>query len=372
MTDDGLETRSALELTKRENMGRLVNCVAHDINNLLTAVLSFSRFAIKSLPEDSQARADIIEVHGAAQRATVLTRSLTALMRKRGGKPYPTAINEMVSGVHRLVRRLIPEDVELVTLPATREMQVIVDPDRLWCLLAELLLVTSSGVGSGGKLTLEVVEAETGGGFQDEVLIELHGTVVIGGELGAIDLAPACRDLAGEAGCELEEGATSGDGPLFRLRLRSASAEDTARFWPPANRASAEAEGADPQSRRAGTILVVEDEPAILAVVLRILEGAGYRGLRASDGSEALRVSEAHDGAIDLLLSDVVTPQLNGPEIAERLARSRPEIRILFMTGYSAEEVWRGAGGRCDAPLLSKPFSDVELLAAVERVLASE
>ena len=370
---------------KMESIGRLAGGVAHDFNNALGVILGHSELAMRRLPATDPARHHLDEVRDAASRSAHLTRQLLAFARKQTIAPKLVDLNEAVSGMLAMLRRLIGEDVQLEWLPAPGLWPVKVDPAQVDQILANLLVNGRDAIAGVGRITVEtgnviVDEAEVrgradlapgdyvtlsvsddGSGMEQDVLehvFEPFFTTKPVGRGTGLGLATV-YGIVTQNGGFIAVQSEPGQGSSFRIHLPRALGE-----VPNGPAASAPEE----PSGRGETVLLVEDEPAMLEVTADILGSLSYSVLTAERPSEALRIAQAHP-EIQLLVTDVVMPEMNGRELADRLVASRPALRCLFVSGYTTQII--APHGVLDDGLLflAKPFSRRDLAVKVRQAL---
>jgi two-component system cell cycle sensor histidine kinase/response regulator CckA len=376
-----------LQSQKMEAVGRLAGGVAHDFNNILTAIQGYSEQARKRLDGDETAAEYIQEVEKAAGRAASLTRQLLAFSRKQALQPKVVDLNTIVAQMDKMLRRLIGEDIELVTRPGQNLGHVRVDPGQIEQVLMNLAVNARDAMPDGGQLTIEtanvaldaryaqqhsdvapgpyvlLVVTDTGVGMTAEVrarVFEPFFTTKGIGQGTGLGLA-TCFGIVKQSGGHLSVYSEPGKGTTFKIYLP--------RVEEPLDAASAPA---DSTGVRGGdeTVLLVEDEPAVRELASLILGELGYRVLTASHGVDALRVAESCGAeAIDLLLTDVVMPEMGGKELAERLAARHRNLRVLFSSGYTAEAIARRGVLERGIAFLQKPYSSVALARKVREVL---
>jgi PAS domain S-box-containing protein len=378
-----------LQSQKMEGIGRLAGGVAHDFNNLLTAILGYADIIMESTPEGDEAREHAAEIAKAGTRAADLVRHLLAFARKQMLDPMVVDLNELILTTDKMLRRLIGEDIELVILPAPGIDPVQVDPGQVSQLLVNLAVNARDAMPTGGRLTIETRNVvltdddrrrdadvvpgphvllsvrDTGTGMTPETLshvFEPFFTTKPAGLGTGLGLA-TCYGIIKQLRGHIWVTSTPGHGATFDIYLPRADQAVTV----PLARAAAEhgVEGTE-------TVLLVEDEPLVRTLAARALEAHGYTVLVAPTGADALRMAREHEGPIHLLLTDVVMPQMSGTEVAERLAPLRPDVRVLYMSGY-AESVTAGPRmlpGR--AEFLPKPFMPARLVRKVRDLLDAE
>jgi PAS domain S-box-containing protein len=382
---------------KMEAVGRLAGGVAHDFNNLLTAILGYADLLDDGLGAAHPAREDVAEIRRAAERAGMLTRQLLAFSRMQVLRPRVLDANGVVRETERMLGRLIGADVELRTALAAAPCLVKADPGQLEQVLVNLAVNARDAMPDGGRLLIETAVVEL-----DAIQVREHVTMPPGryvrlavSDSGrGMDATTQARifepffttkergkgtglGLATVYGIVKQSGgwiwvASEPDrGTTFTVYLpRARGAADAA---PAEDPAPAEPHGAAPEGGE--TVLLVEDEGSVRSLARRVLERGGYRVLAAADGREALAVARAHQGPIPLLLTDVVMPGLTGPRLAVRLRRLRPELRVLYMSGYTenalpARAIAPGAPGASRAAgFVQKPFVPEQLARAVRQAL---
>jgi len=372
---------------KMEAVGRLAGGVAHDFNNLLTVITTCTALVLEDAPAEDPRRGDLEEVQKAAAAAAALTRQLLAFSRQQVLQPQTLDLNEVLAGVEQMLKRLIREDIDLVTVPGADPWPVTADLGQLEQVIVNLVVNARDAMPRGGKLTLETANAE-----MDDAYVREHGYARPGhyamlsvSDTGVgMDAATRARvfepffttkepghgtglGLATVYGIVKQSGgfiwvySEPGHGATFKVYLPrvEAAAERGAKRAP--------ASGVVP--RGSETVLLVEDAEALRGAARQVLERQGYTVIDAPDGEAALRVAERHRGEIHLLLTDVVMPKLSGRELAERLAAVRPGLRVLFTSGYSDEAVVRHGEIRPGAGYLQKPFTPDSLARKVREVL---
>ena len=374
---------------KMEAVGRLAGGVAHDFNNLLTVISGYSELALQrvtdgeSHPEADGVRDDLEEIKSAAARASSLTQQLLAFSRQQVVRPGKLDLNEVVAEVEKMLDRVIGEDVALVVELDPTVGPVEADAGQLEQVLLNLAVNGRDAMPDGGTLTIETQAVEL-----EAALDSQHGRVEPGRyvRLGVSDDG-AGMDAETQARVfepffttkELGKGTGLGLSTVYgileqsggHVRIRTSPGEGASFeiYLPECARdvpAAAALAGAGPVGG-SETILLVEDEASVRELTRRMLEDSGYRVLAAADGSEALRLCTIDLEPIDLLVTDVVMPQMRGAEVARRVARIRPRLRVLFMSGYTDNSIDPVLAG--SVSLLQKPFTLDELLGAVRSTL---
>ncbi len=373
---------------KMEAVGRLAGGVAHDFNNLLTAIFSFGEFAQRHLLPDTPAHRDIGEVLNAAKRAQVLTGQLLTFSRRKRIAPRIVNLNELIEGLERMLGRLVGEDV-IVELRLAQELaNVRIDPGSFEQVIVNLAVNARDAMPHGGRLIIETAETwledsspdpasisldrkrvsvrviDEGVGMDDETISRVFEpffttkAVGIGTGLGL----STCYGIVRQAGGTISVESSHGHGTTFRILLPTT--EDTSSII----------DQPSPVSKRGGreTILVVEDEDQLRRLSVRILEDLGYTVYEAKNGLEALRIAKTRIDQLDLLLTDVVMPELGGKLLAERLFAEKPTLKVVFMSGYDPDQVAQRGPDVPGHEVLEKPFTPDTLGASVRRALDSD
>ena len=370
-----------------EAVGQLAGGIAHDFNNILTAIRGYAEFARQGLDEDVSRAADLDEVIANADRAAALVRQLLAFSRRQVMAPEILEPAMIVEGIAPLLRRLLGEHIELMTRLTPAIGRVKVDPSQLEQVIVNLAVNARDAMPDGGKLTIELANVEldaayaadhvdvipgdfvclavsdTGSGMDAatrEHIFEPFFTTKAQGQGTGMGLATV-YGIVKQSGGSIYVYSEPGAGTTFRVYLP---------------RVAEEARAAITESLPAGTsivgtetILLVEDEPAIRRLARRALEEQGYTILEAASGTEALTLAAAHDGRIALLVTDVIMPGLQGHQLAEQLTAARPELRTLYVSGFTENSVIHHGVPDHGVAFLPKPFSAEGLCAAVRRVL---
>ena len=372
-----------------EAVGRLAGGIAHDFNNLLVVIIGYAEFAMDSVRENDPIRGDLEEICRAGERAAMLTRQLLAFSRKQLLKPEVISLNEVVRGMEGMLGRVIGEDLEFRTVLADDLAPVLADPGQIEQVIMNLVVNARDAMPTGGTLTIEtnagssldadagppgvapggwvvLSVADTGSGMDEPTraqIFEPFFTTKPHGEGTGLGL-PTVYGIVKQSGGTIAVETAVGAGTTFRIAFpadRSGAVVSNL----PASRASVQ----PPPGK--GTILVVEDEDAVRQLAQRVLTAAGYRVLTAATGPEALLICEKDSSPIDLLLTDIVMPQMSGAELAQRLLQLRPTIHVLFMSGYSGTAISHHGVLARETQLLEKPFTGVELAGRVRQILDS-
>ncbi len=374
---------------KMEAVGRLAGGIAHDFNNLLMVISGYSEFLLERIGGDPELRAHAQEIANAAGRATSLTRQLLAFSRKQMLAPKIVDLNSVVTENVKMLTRLIGEDIDLVMVPGTDIGAVKADPGQIEQVIMNLAVNARDAMPHGGKLTIETANVTLDAAYArfhapvkpgDYVMLAISDTGVgMDADTQAHIFEPfyTTKGLKG-TGLGLStvygivkqsEGyiwlySEAGKGTSFKIYLPRFSATGEALATQPALAADA-----DQPSPGHETILLVEDEENLRRLARQYLVNQGYNVIDAPDGSTAIQISQAHKGPIHLLLTDVIMPGMNGRELANRVSPTRPEMRVLYMSGYTENHI--GHNGTLDEgiTLLQKPFTLPALKAKVREML---
>lgn len=377
-----------LQSQKLETVGRLAGGMAHEFNNLLTVILGYSQMAMAELSaEESQKRANLEEVQTAAKRGADLVRQLQAFSRRQIVSPEVLNLNELILNMDSMLRRLIGEDIELVMLPAPRLGLVNADPGQIEHVLLNLAVNAREAMPGGGKLTFETADvtldhdftrlhpemiagdyvrltvSDNGSGMTEEVKAHIFEPFFTTRDVGkgtGLGLA-TCYGIVKHSGGHIEVHSQPGQGTTFEIYLPREKIGDGDRT-----------QSDDSRNTPLGTetILLAEDEPSMLRLAALVLQQQGYTVLEAANGDYALRVAQEYAGKqIDLLLSDVVMPQMGGVELADRFKALYPNARVLLMSGYADETIVRHGALSPDTEFIPKPFTPSALARTVRAVL---
>ncbi|MEP6999536.1 MAG: two-component regulator propeller domain-containing protein, partial [bacterium] len=359
---------------KMEAVGRLAGGVAHDFNNLLTVIKGNAELALDDVALEDGVRVELEEIGRAADRATSLTRQLLAFSRKQILKPQTFSMNEMVTEVGRMLRRTVGEDIELrIALDPTAGV-VCADPGQIEQVLLNLVVNARDAMPRGGELIIEtknvdadalqgiaeaddipyvaIIVKDTGTGMTPGVLervFEPFYTTKEQGKGTGLGLSTVYGSMKQSGGFVRAESAL-GTGSTFSVYLPRALVADESR----------------PRETEAGprgsaTVLLVEDEDAVRRLASRVLVRSGYTVLTAANGAEALTMAAAYEGTIDLLLTDVVMPVMSGRELAEQLIPLRPDMLLLYASGYTEDAIVRHGVSSHETAFLQKPFTPAAL-----------
>jgi len=372
---------------RMESVARLAGGIAHDFNNLLTVVLGSAEILLDDLPRAYARRSDLEEIKTAATQAAQLTRQVLAYSRQQVLAPRPLELDTLVGGMERALRPLVGARIELTLDLAAQSGAVRVDPTQLEQAVMNIVMNARDAMPGGGRLevvtrTVMVDEAfarehppmragryatlavrDTGVGMDDETqshLFEPFFTTKPGRHGAGLGLATTYGIVKQSGGYIWTESAP-GAGATFTIYLPWH--EPLVAAAVPATEASGTARGAGE------TVLVVDDEPAVRVVTKRILQRSGYAVLEAAGGVEALDTLREHPGPIHLLLTDVIMPEMNGRDVAQRVREQRPGIRVVYMSAYSPEAIAHDGLLDEGAAFVRKPFESGLLLQTVRRTL---
>jgi two-component system cell cycle sensor histidine kinase/response regulator CckA len=371
---------------KMEAIGRLAGGVAHDFNNLLTIITGYGELLLDQLPAGDPSRELVRGMVHAGDRAAALTRQLLAFSRKAIVEPRALNLKDVVADTDSLLRRVIGEDIDLVTLSDPEVGSVKADPGQITQLLLNLAVNARDAMPTGGRLTIEIrnvyvdssyaqahVEvrpgpyvllavSDTGCGIPPDVLPRIWEPFFTTKEVGkgtGLGLA-VVHGVVKQAGGHIQVYSEPGRGATFKVYLPQVRERPSSGKSLP---------GLKVMPHGTETVLLVEDEEAVRRLARHVLAGCGYTVLEAGDGAEALRIAEQHPGQIDLLVTDVVMPRLGGRKLAGHLAGSHPGLKILFLSGYTDDAVVRHGILEAEVPFLQKPYSPAVLAQKVREVL---
>jgi PAS domain S-box-containing protein len=366
-----------------EAVGRLAGGIAHDFNNLLVAIIGYAEFAIDGVREGDPLRRDLREIIKAGERAAALTRQLLAFSRKQVLKPQELDLNEVLRGMEPMLRRLIGEDIDFQTIYASRPALVLADPGQMEQVIMNLAVNARDAMPTGGNLgiglSVDSCRADGAGYFEpgecvaiavtdsgcgmDEAtkaqIFEPFFSTKGPGEGTGLGLATV-HGIVAQSGGRIAVDSAPGQGTTFRVAFPRlvASGQKTAPRAEPA------AVGVGK-----GTILLVEDEAAVREVARRSLKAAGFTVLTAADPNHALTICQHHDVGLDLLLTDVVMPAMSGRALWESVRQYRPDMPVLYMSGYSGTAIAQHGVLAEGTHLIEKPFNGAALVGRVRGIL---
>jgi PAS domain S-box-containing protein len=379
-----LETQ-LIQAQKMEAVGRLAGGVAHDFNNFLTAMMSYGDLLLHSVREDDPLHRYTEEILKAADRASVLTRQLLAFSRKQVLEPKIINLNDVVEDVKKMLLRLIGEDLDLVTVLAPDLGLVKTDPGHIEQVILNLAINARDAMPQGGKLTIETANvfldeayarshvevrpgpyellaiSDNGTGMDAETVAHIFEPFFTTKEPGkgtGLGLATV-YGIVKQSGGHIWVYSEPGHGTTFKIYFPRAEEE----------KATPSAEMPDIALHGRETILVVEDEDVLRSLICKELRAYGYTVLEAPQGTEALKICEQHQGTIHLALIDVIMPQMSGRTLAERLEPLAPEIKVLYMSGYTQDTIAHHGMLSKEVFFIEKPFNPATLASKVRRVL---
>lgn len=374
---------------KMESVGRLAGGVAHDFNNMLSVIIGYVHMGLTELDPAQPLHHYLTEINKAANRSADLTRQLLAFARKQTVSPKVLDLNETVTGMLKMLHRLIGEDIDLIWQPEADLWQVEVDPSQIDQILANLCVNARDAISGVGKITIKaencsiteayriacvnivpedyvrITVSDDGCGMDTDTLDHIFEPFFTTKELGkgtGLGLSTVYGIVKQNNGF-IDAGSKPGSGTTFTIYLRRC--KGTAKQPPTENTVKMGLCGKE-------TILLVEDEQAILDMTAMILTKQGYTVLQANTPSDAVRQAREHSGNINLLITDVVMPEMNGLDLAKSLLSLYPQIKRLFMSGYTADIIARHGELEEGLHFLRKPFSLPDMAAKVREVLESD
>jgi len=371
---------------KMDAIGSLAGGIAHDFNNMLYVIMTFTDLVLDATEEGDARRSQLVEVKKASDRAAVLIRQLLAFSRKQILQPVPLDLNRVTTELQKMLHRILGEDIALVPILAPDLGLTMADPSQIEQVIMNLVVNARDAMPTGGKLTIETANVELDAAFM------MSGSTVKPG--------PYVMLAVTDTGCGMD--AKTADRifePFFTTKergkgtglglstvygiVRQSGGEiivqsqrdqgTTFRIYLPRGEASAQEAPAIALAtiRMTGdeTILVVEDEAAVRELAKQVLIKAGYTVMTAANGGEALQLCERHAGKIHLALTDVVMPEMGGRVFAEQLAKLRPDIKVLYMSGYTDDTIDHHGTLDPETHLITKPFSLTDLRRKVRELL---
>ena len=362
---------------KIESIGRLAGGIAHDFNNLLTAILGYTELLLAGREVTDPIRGDLEEIQKAGQRAAALTQQLLAFSRKQVLLPKDVDLNDTVAGLKAMLKRLIRADITLSCETAPQPAVVRIDPMQIERVILNLVLNARDALPAGGHITIDVARvqrdgvdhvrvrvADDGVGIPPEVRAHLFEPFVTTKDVGkgtGLGLA-SVYGIVRQSNGFITVDSAAGRGTTFTMLFPAVAAAE----------AAADAERRDHAApHQPGTILLVEDEDAVRAITGAVLRRSGYRVFEAPLPSAACEIFDRHAEQIDLLLTDVVMPEMNGPALAQRLIGRRPSLRTLFISGYADAIRPLEESNQPNLSLLAKPFQASVLVERVQQLIGS-
>jgi PAS domain S-box-containing protein len=392
-TTDRVESSIALEQTeqkflqsqKMEAVGRMAGGVAHDFNNLLTAITGYCDLLLEELGPQHPARADAEEILKASERAAGLTHQLLAFSRRQVLQPRVLDPNNLVADMDRMLRRLIGEGIELITILGGGAWPVLADPGQVQQVMLNLVVNARDAMPGGGRISIETENtslaqprstefgeippgeyltlrvADTGSGMTKDLLqmiFEPFFTTKESGKGTGLGLSMVIG-IVQQSGGHIDVESALSRGSTFSIFLPRA---ENVAMLPERDSGSKQFSGRE-------TVLLVEDSEPVRRLVIRCLKSKGYTVLEASSGIDALRVCSRHEDPIHLLLTDVILPKMDGFEVAKRVVSSRPDTKVIYMSGFTDDALKRHGLESRDVALLEKPFTPSTLLRTVREFL---
>jgi two-component system cell cycle sensor histidine kinase/response regulator CckA len=376
-----------LQSQKMESIGRLAGGVAHDFNNMLTIIGACATMLRRDVPPDGPLAEKADQINQAVLSASQLTRQLLVFSRKQVLRPTTLRLGKVVANLDKMLRRLIGEDIDFETIIDPETAYVRIDPTQMEQVIVNLVVNARDAMPNGGRLRIEAANgtvddtlmrekfsipsgpyvvltvADTGDGMDAETLnhvFEPFFTTKPEGKGAGLGLATVYGIVQQSEG-RIDVHSAPGKGTRFEIYLPRVEEEA---------QQSESVEAAVPAPARGGeTVLVVEDKKPLRDVIEEMLRERGYVVLTAADGQEALQAAQGRLDDLDLLLTDVIMPQLSGLELAQRLAQMKPDLRVLYMSGYVDNDIVRRASVGGHYAFLEKPFSADELAVAVRKAL---
>ncbi|HJQ54228.1 MAG TPA: PAS domain S-box protein [Gemmatimonadaceae bacterium] len=373
---------------KMEAVGQLAGGVAHDFNNLLTVIISYTAILLSNSNQEDAAYADLKEIQAAADRAAALTRQLLAFSRRQVLQPQVIDLNGLIQNLHSMLRRLLREDIELVTKLAPGLWHVNADPGQLEQVLVNLIVNARDAMPNGGRLTVETNNldlddeyaelhagaprgpyvvlsvSDTGVGMSPEIqtrIFEPFFTTKAQGEGTGLGLATV-YGIVKQSGGYIWVYSEEGKGTMFKVYLPR---DERGLMATPERGAPAQK-----VEVATGTILLVEDEASVRRAACKILQRAGYTVLEAKNGAEGLRIAETHPTKISLVISDLIMPDMGGQELVARLKERGKEIPVLLMSGYTEDAAFRQSVLEPGTAFVNKPFTPKSLMEKVREILS--
>ena len=382
------KTESQLQQTqKMESIGKLAGGIAHDFNNMLTAINGFTDLSLSMVDSGHQLHAYLSEVKKSGERAAALTSQLLAYSRKQVLAPRVVDLNELVSNMHNMLSRIIGEDVALSLSLKPVLGKVKIDANQIEQAILNLVVNARDALSGGGHITIEtdnilidpgavalqpdiipgkyvlLAVSDNGCGMPAEILARIFEPFFTTKEFGkgsGMGLSMV-QGIVKQTGGHISAYSEPGRGSVFKIYLPITDSETREGLGA--------SSGVEREYKGKETILLAEDEEAVRKLVRGILELQGYTVLEAANGVEGMSVGGNHKGTIHLLLTDVIMPRKNGKELAQYFKETRPEAKVIFMSGYTDDAIVRHGLIDADSAFLQKPFSPRNLVKVVREVL---
>jgi PAS domain S-box-containing protein len=374
------------QIQKMEAVGKLAGGVAHDFNNLLTVISGSSAILLADVRTDKSARELLKEIYKASQRAASLTHQLLAFSRKQVLEPKVLDLNNIIRDAERMLNRLIGEDVSLTTVLAPDLGLVKVDPGQIEQVIMNLVVNARDAMPQGGKVTIETANVDLDGNYaQTRPEVKTGHYVMLAASDNGCGMNEQTKSRIFEPFFTTKEtgkGTGLGLATVYGIVKQSSGHIDvyseldlgtTFKIYLPKvedqNLSGKVIPSLRPTPHGKETILIVEDEGTVRALSRHALQIFGYNVLEASNGREAIRICDQHEGTIHLLVTDVVMPEMGGRQVAERLAALRPSLKVMYLSGYTEDAVVRHGVLEAETAFLRKPFTPTILACKVREVL---
>ena len=370
---------------KMEAVGMLAGGIAHDFNNLLTIITGYSQLILNGLGEGDTNRGPVEQIMKAGERAAALTRQLLAFSRRQVLQPKVMDLNQLVAGLGVMLRRLIGEDIDLRLVMGPELGRVNADPGQLEQVIMNLAVNSRDAMPKGGTLTIETANSELNAGYVKShiavrpgpyVLLAVSDTGIGMDEETRAHLFEPFYTTKTEGrgtglGLSIVFGIVKQSGGNIEVYSEPGQGTSVKIYLPRVEQVAPDEEEGFHQAMPRGTetVLLVEDEDMLRRLVRETLEREGYTVLDAATPAEAQRICQAFKGPIHLMVTDVIMPKLNGRELAERVARVHPEMRVLYMSGYTDNAVVAYGVLQGAMPFLQKPFTPSALTRKVREML---
>jgi two-component system cell cycle sensor histidine kinase/response regulator CckA len=374
---------------KMEAVGQLAGGVAHDFNNLLTVIISYSQMLLADIAEDSSSRADVHEIKRAAERAALLTKQLLAFSRQQVLRPQILDLNLVIGELEQMLRRLLREDIGIVLTLDPALGAVAADPGQIEQIVMNLVVNARDAMPNGGRLSIETANMTFESPYplhETGALLEAGAYIVIAVTDSGTGMSPQVQarifepffttkrvhegtglglstvyGIVKQSGGYIAVYSEVGHGTTFKIYLPRVDSPTDSRSLD---------DGVSMRAPKGGeTVLIVEDDDALRTVACRALQQCGYEVIVASDGAEALEQCSRHEGGLELVVTDMVMPEMSGVELAESIALRYPEIKVLLMSGYTRDETARRGIASERYAFLEKPFTPAKLAAKVRELL---
>lgn len=378
--------KQLIQAQKMESIGRLAGGVAHDFNNMLGVIIGYTEFAIEKEPPGTSLHIDLMEIMNAAKRSSDITRQLLAFARKQTISPRVIDLNNAVESMLKMIRRLIGEDIDLVWQPCPMISMVNIDPMQIDQVLANLCINARDAIQGVGKITIETGHAaideeycfdhagfipgkyvilsvsDNGMGIDEAIMDHIFDPffttkgVGQGTGLGLATVYGIVKQNEGFINVYSEKG----HGTIFKIYLPLHAGDNAEPEPGTLNEA--------PKSR-GETVLIVEDDPAILKIGIRILEQLGYIVLSAATPGEALELIRGYTNRLDLLITDVIMPEMNGRDLTNNIKIQHPDLKVLYMSGYTANVIAHRGILDSGVHFIQKPFTKTEFGTMIRKVI---